>query len=442
MATGTYIQTNNATPTYGENSASNLVLQKAINATGVVPAIAEDSKYGDITKGAYNSLINQGYTYQNGAFSKNAQNSGKPNTDTTVPVTTPRTIKYTYSDDLTPTTVKAKSEEDIQKEQLALAQGEIANLNDYYDRVYNDQKVLNDKNTRSTNAISALTGLSGSTEADVASKDTDTRNKAQLDKVNYERNMAINQILSKIRLNAVDQARQSRLDAQKSNDDIIAYRSKQSQESTDMLTKLAQSGSGATLDGLKSTLDPASYKHLIDTVGGEDNAKMILFNARDKKDLVGSPMNVGGKAVQYYKDFNGNIKGEVIPLPAGVHPDAKLEKIGNSLYSSSDGGVTWSKVAQSTGTGTGGGKSVKSGSVTFSASQMGNFSSELEKSRGQDKYVDPDVYKQAYDAWVGSGALAKDFITQFPPKKYVNPVNNTLPSYLRSSTKTNSGRSV
>jgi len=95
MATGSYTQTNNPNATYGESSQSVYALQQAINKqnagqTGYVP-IAEDYKYGDQTKGAYDALISQGYTYANGSFSKPNTTASNTSTTTTPPpdTTTP-----------------------------------------------------------------------------------------------------------------------------------------------------------------------------------------------------------------------------------------------------------------------------------------------------------------------------------------------------------------
>lgn len=58
----------------------------------------------------------------------------------------------------------------------------------------------------------------------------------------------------------------------------------------------------------------------------------------------------------------------------------------------------------------------------------------LNASRGEDGYVDPAVYQQAYDQWLkyGLGSL-KEFKAKFPPGYYVNPANATLPLHLRET---------
>lgn len=440
-----YTPSTNTDPTkatYGTKGSDVLTLQNAINAVSPTK-IASDSMYGDKTKGAYDSLIGQGYVYQNGAFTKPVTTTTKPDatggTPTPSPVT-PSPIRFLYPDETTPTPTKEKSVDQVQQELLTQSQAEIDNINKYYDTIYNETKTLNEKNTRGTNAVSVLTGLAGSSEAEVASQTTEKGNTASLNKVNQERGLAINSILSKIRTNAVEQARQSRLDSQKSEEDRIEYRTKQAEESTKMLADLSKVGSGATLEGLKSTLDEASYKHLIESVGGEANAKAIIFENRKKDTVLGTPQLIGGKLVQAYTKADGTVKYEQIELPAGVVPDKvkQIIKDDSGIFIINNDG-TYSRITGSSGTGGtgGGGKVVKSGSATFSGDQIASLSTALEQSKGTDGYVDPTIYQHAYNEWVKPdvGGLAKDFLAQFPPAKYVNPANTALPTYLRSSTK-------
>ena len=76
------------------------------------------------------------------------------------------------------------------------------------------------------------------------------------------------------------------------------------------------------------------------------------------------------------------------------------------------------------------GKSVKSGSATFSGEDVAQGAAMLEASRGDDGYVDPTVYQRLSETWIEDGGLIQDFIKTYPPKQYVNPVNGWLPPYL------------
>lgn len=74
-----------------------------------------------------------------------------------------------------------------------------------------------------------------------------------------------------------------------------------------------------------------------------------------------------------------------------------------------------------------------SGKLTYTAADKAEDSAALEASKGADGYVDPAIYQKLAEAWVAHGGLIKDFLAVHPPKNYVNPANNTLPVYLRST---------
>lgn len=67
---------------------------------------------------------------------------------------------------------------------------------------------------------------------------------------------------------------------------------------------------------------------------------------------------------------------------------------------------------------------------------------QLNASKGTDGWVDPYVYKQAYEDWVKEGiGTAKEFLAAFPPKLYINPEASNLtidgkpllPTYLQNN---------
>jgi len=80
---------------------------------------------------------------------------------------------------------------------------------------------------------------------------------------------------------------------------------------------------------------------------------------------------------------------------------------------------------------------VRSGALTYTRQDYAEDANALEQSRGDDGWVDPGVYQQLYEAWVGNGGVITDFISKFPPKSYVNPANTTLPPALRNTTGAN-----
>lgn len=85
---------------------------------------------------------------------------------------------------------------------------------------------------------------------------------------------------------------------------------------------------------------------------------------------------------------------------------------------------------------TGGGKTIRSGSLTITESDIGAGVSKLKGFTGSDGYVDPFKYKDMADYWASQGGLIKDFVGKYPPKNYINPEDNKLlPAYLQTSAK-------
>lgn len=107
------------------------------------------------------------------------------------------------------------------------------------------------------------------------------------------------------------------------------------------------------------------------------------------------------------------------------------------------------KKSVSTGAGDG---PVKSGSTTISQDKINEArqkllnGAELEgypyNGMGGDGYADPSLYQKLYMDWLHSGADGADFLRIFPPKQYINPAANTLPTYLRNTTKVDSADST
>lgn len=126
--------------------------------------------------------------------------------------------------------------------------------------------------------------------------------------------------------------------------------------------------------------------------------------------------------------------------------ESKLTEVspGGSLYNPKTGQVEFTAPERSPST------------TTITTEQKNTFiqggSKKLEASRGADGFVDPYVYKEAYDGWVNGFVDSKgvkqppigtaaEFASKFPPEKYVNPaassITNLLPAFLQNKTKSN-----
>ena len=279
------------------------------------------------------------------------QNNATPATPTT-PVTTPTTpaavsTEYYSRVGNEPAPVVAETADQIQERKIAASRAMMDNLNKFYDSEVQSQTVVNEGRSRGNNAISALTGLSGSTEAEVTNEKTNVANKREIDAVNQQRAVAIQGILTKIADSSVEEARQSRLEARQSAEDIQAFRLKAQTDAVDNLTKLSKSGNGTTLEGLKATLPPEQYASIIKNAGGEALAKAILFEARPKATILGTPQLIGGQMVQAYTNPDGSVKYETVPLPPGVLANQdnikSVEKTDNGIFIINKDG-TWSSI--------------------------------------------------------------------------------------------------
>ena len=320
----------------------------------------------------------QQYSGVGGTYFENPENVGTPQykvsysfipdksaANTAPSPVTPRPI---YGDE--PAPITAKSVDEIQREKAAAAQAEIDNLNKYYDTLKSEQIITNQGNERKTNAISTLTGLAGSSEANLQDTETKTRGSQALGRVEQERTMAINQVLNDIRTSAVEEARQQRLEARQNEQDRIAYREKAQANAVGMLTTLAKSESGATLEGLRSTLAPAEFDTLVKNAGGEDMVKAILFENRAKNTILGNPTIVGGQMVQAYTTPTGKVIYEKVALPEGLNVNKikSVEKTDNGLFIINEDGtyakITGSGKIATGGGGTGSGVGTKAGGST------------------------------------------------------------------------------
>lgn len=81
-------------------------------------------------------------------------------------------------------------------------------------------------------------------------------------------------------------------------------------------------------------------------------------------------------------------------------------------------------------------ETINSGSLTYTPQDYAQDSQALERSRGKDNWVDPNVYLTLYKAWSAKGGTTADFIKTYPPKYYANPANTWLPDFLKNKEST------
>lgn len=210
-----------------------------------------------------------------------------------------------------------KSAEQIQKEMMRSAQGEVNALRDYENTLLDEQRVINEKNDRSTSSINTLTGLAGSTEANIQQQKTTEAGQKANQKIQAEVAVKIQSLLGNIRTSAVNEARAQREEARLDEETRLKNRAARQEEATSQLTNLA--ASGVTYDGMKQA-DPQGFAYLAKQFGGEDALKgaFVLNTPQsailDKK-LVGSTY-----VISKQNPLTGKVTVETVDIP-GLPPD-------------------------------------------------------------------------------------------------------------------------
>lgn len=204
-----------------------------------------------------------------------------------------------------------KSVDQIRTEKTTAAQARIDAMNKYYDSLTAEQRGVNEGRTRGTNAVSILSGLAGSSEAELANTKTGELNARDIGKIQAERAVAINDILFDIENSSIEEAKQSRLEARQSAQDILAARTARQTQAGEQLKMLASSG--VTLDGLKKT-DPQSFEYFTRNVGSEELVKAMFTLNRPKEDVVSSQVLNGKYVVAYKNPLTNKISIDTVDL--------------------------------------------------------------------------------------------------------------------------------
>lgn len=208
-----------------------------------------------------------------------------------------------------------ESEDDIRARKITAAQSSIDALNKKYDAERADQQVVNEGRDRSTASVSTLTGLAGSSEANVQQGKTTDLNNKDLQRIEAERGNAIVGILSDITKSATEEARQQKLDARASAESIVARKEKLRTEAGTQVANLAKTG--VTASGLKTT-DPTSYQHLVDTLGGEAQVQAMFTLNRPMETILDKRIENGKYIIAYQNPLDGKTRLESIDL--GIPP--------------------------------------------------------------------------------------------------------------------------
>lgn len=227
---------------------------------------------------------------------------------------------------------QTQSAEEVQKEMLRGAQAELTSLDKFYAERLREQEQINQKNERSTASISTLTGLAGSTEANVAQQATTKVGQQANNQIRAEQEMKVQSLLGNIRRSALDESRAQRQEARLDEQARIANRAARQQEAATQLTNLA--ASGVTFEGLREG-DPESYNYLANSFGGELALKGAFTLNTPQEQILDKRVEGGKYVIAKQNPLTGKISIETVDL--GLPPNfTKTIDAGNRILAIPD----------------------------------------------------------------------------------------------------------
>lgn len=444
--------------TYGYSGDAVKQLQTQLNQTnqgvaGYTP-LKVDGLYGPLTQAAT-------------GFKAPAATTTPPAGGTvTPPVDTARYARTANSNDQVITDLNKKLDSTvgdapdlatITAQKKANAQALVDSVTAQFARTLEAQGITNDTNNARVRASNISSGLGGSDFGTTRAIDQETKGKKAIELIEQEKAAKIQAILADVDDRSSAEYQRQRIEYVKSLGDqldrVKAAKDEDRAKALGTVKSLAQQG--VAIDKLK-TQDPTTYNTLLQEYGGSqidlesewnealpDHLKVkyddkVIMGPNGKATLFRYGLDPKTGTVdqkEYDLGVDYNTLNGIKPVTVGgrlfaLTTDAKGNQIAKPL----------TDVISKAGSGSGGGKIIKDGSASFTGDQISSFEKELQASKklfnGDGKYVNPESYQEAYDAWIEVGGTSNGFLKQFPPAKYVNPANNTLPEYLRSARKT------
>lgn len=317
-------------------------------------------------------------------------------------------------------------------------------INAEYNQLFASENEAGKGRNDRTRALNVSAGLSGSDFASAAAIGTEKVNQKNMDLLTKERAAKLSSAISGVEDRMSEKFRQERLDALAAAEGNMDLQRKIVDEARSRADESIAgiAGSGVSFGDFK-TKEPAIYAQLLEEYGGNAVALEGAYNNSlpdDMRTKYSEQIIEGadGRATLHRYGYNPatkKVEETTAPLSAN-YSDLRGSKVvhygGVSYLQDADGNLK--KLD------TGDGPKVKpyvSGKLSLTGEQISEISSGLEQSKtlynGDGVYVNPEIYLETYNDWVANGGLGKDFVSKFPPSKYVNPANNTLPQYLRST---------
>jgi hypothetical protein len=281
------------------------------------------------------------------------------------------------------------------------SQGAIDAINKTFDDQVAASQKTGQERLAADNAISVLSGLTGSTEAGRTRGAVSAANDKEVAAINNQRLLQLSGLYSQISKQAEDEALQQREDATKNAQDVLARRKDAQAQTLDTLKAIAAGGL-VDFDSFKSSPQNAAvYQHALDAVGGSEQALRGLFAVNRPADqLVGSPTRVGDHFIQAYQNpVTGKVSYDKVEVPGGLPPQYNnFQKIGDSLVAIPDG---WDGDTNTL-------KVIAGGSGGGAGGYDGDFAATVDLASNANKNA-PNVTKQAIRSQLQSYIAAGDY---------------------------------
>lgn len=237
-----------------------------------------------------------------------------------------------YSKDEEPV-VETPNYDDIQKKLAKDSQKEINALYKYQKSLLDEQLGINKQEERATASVSTLTGLAGSSEANVQQQKTTEAGQKANQKIMDAVNVQVQSLLAKVRTDAMQQYQYERTQASQDAVTNATLTEKARKTASENLAALA--GSGVTNDGYKQA-DPEGYAYLAKQMGGEDMVKAMFTLNRPQETILDKKIEGGKYIISFQNPLDGKIRIETVDL--GLPPQyTKTIDAGDRILAIPDG---------------------------------------------------------------------------------------------------------
>lgn len=287
----------------------------SIKDLSVALAQGKNINQSDVNAGRVASIISPTPQTTTRSFSSPASTPSTPGSNSTSVVSGgSRYSRYTQKKDESP--IEAPTYSEVYKDIAKDAQKEINSLYKYERSLLEEQNKINQENLAQTRSVNTLTGLAGSSEANVSTNRTLAQNQAENEKIKNEVATKIQGVLSQVRTDAMNMYQFEQGNARANAQEARAQQEEARTRAVENTTVLAQSG--ATAEGYKTT-DPDGYAYLAQSLGGEDVLKAMFTLNRAQDTILDKKIEGGKYVIAYQNPLDGKIRIESVDL--GLPPE-------------------------------------------------------------------------------------------------------------------------